>query len=290
MRGWTPLSGTRLVVCAPGPVLRAAVGLVCLLASLMLIVAAAADRGASATAAELGLRVTVIVRPRVDETGPAAAARAAEALAEVDGVAEARTLPAGEAEALVRPWTDGPLPEGLPLPLLVEVRLDEAAPASAVSLGRALADAGLDARIDAPDAWQEPVRRGALAVRAAALAAALAALAAAGAIGTACAGAGLTGARKDATALARLGAEPAWLMRRTALAAAWPTLAAAGAGAGAAVLAALVWWLLGAPGGGLTSPEQWLWALGPPAAAGAGAAAAGIRLAREVLGGGAGHG
>ena len=53
-----------------------------------------------------------------------------------------RLLDAGKtAEALLRPWVgDAVLPD-LPIPYLVTVRLDPAAPASAVTLGRAMAEA-----------------------------------------------------------------------------------------------------------------------------------------------------
>ena len=213
MRGWKALRGADLIRPGTWPWSALGTAMVCLLAALTLIGAGAADRGASGAAAELGLTVTVVVRPRVDETGPAAAARAAEALAQVDGVAEARSLPQAEAEALLRRWTDAPLPPGLPLPMLVEARLEPAAPASAVSLGRALADAGLDARVDAPDAWQGPLRRGALILRAVVLALGAVALIAAAAAGAAGAGAALTRGRAELEALARLGAEPAWLTR-----------------------------------------------------------------------------
>jgi cell division transport system permease protein len=60
-------------------------------------------------------------------------------------VTEAEAMDRKTAEALLRPWLgDAVLPD-LPLPHLVTVRLDADAPASAVSLSRALAQAGLDA-------------------------------------------------------------------------------------------------------------------------------------------------
>ena len=79
------------------------------------------------------------------ERQKAAAARAAETLAGVDGVEEAAALDRKAAEDLLRPWLgDAVLPD-LPLPFLVAVRLNPEAPASALTLSRALAEAGLDA-------------------------------------------------------------------------------------------------------------------------------------------------
>ncbi len=101
------------------------------------------------------------VRPRVDETGPTAAARAAETLAGVKGVAEAEAMDRKAAESLLRPWVgEAALPD-LPLPYLVTVRLDPQAPASAPTLSRALAEAGLDATVDDHSLWRGEVERSA---------------------------------------------------------------------------------------------------------------------------------
>ena len=79
MKGWTEFRGTSLL---RAPVRRAsgvAIGLAALLACLALLGAVAADRGASGWTAGVARELTIGVRPRVDETGPTAAARAAEA-------------------------------------------------------------------------------------------------------------------------------------------------------------------------------------------------------------------
>ena len=85
------------------------------------------------------------------------------------------------AEALLRPWVgDAVLPD-LPLPYLVTVRLDRAAPASAVSLSRALAEAGVDATVDDHSLWRREVERAAALITALAVAAFLLTAGAAGA-------------------------------------------------------------------------------------------------------------
>lgn len=143
------------------PWLVSLIAVLCLLACLAAVGAAAADRAAHGWARRLGAEATVQVRPRVGETGAEAAARAAETLAGVKGVTEAQAMDRKTAEALLRPWVgDAVLPD-LPIPYLVTVRLDRAAPASAVTLGRALAEAGLDASVDDHSLWRGEVERSA---------------------------------------------------------------------------------------------------------------------------------
>ena len=137
------------------------IAVLCFLASIAAVGALAADRAAHGWARQLRAEATVQVRPRVDETGPTAAARAAETLAGVKGVAEAEAMDRKAAEALLRPWVgEAALPD-LPLPYLVTVRLDPKAPASAPTLSRALAEAGLDATVDDHSLWRGEVERSA---------------------------------------------------------------------------------------------------------------------------------
>ena len=141
--------------------LMVVVAVLCFLASITAVGALAADRAAHGWAHQLRGEATVQVRPRVDETGPTAAARAAETLAGVKGVAEAEAMDRKAAEALLRPWVgEAALPD-LPLPYLVTVRLDPKAPASAPTLSRALAEAGLDATVDDHRRWRGEVERSA---------------------------------------------------------------------------------------------------------------------------------
>lgn len=137
------------------------IAVLCFLACLAAVGAVSADRAAHGWARELRSEATVQVRPRVGETGAEAAARAAQTLAGVEGVSEAEAMDRETAEALLRPWIgDAVLPD-LPIPYLVTVRLDRTAPASAVTLGRALAEAGLDATVDDHGLWRGEVERSA---------------------------------------------------------------------------------------------------------------------------------
>ncbi|MFS0710820.1 cell division protein FtsX [Brevundimonas phoenicis] len=137
------------------------IAVLCFLASIAAVGAMAADRAAHGWAGRLRAEVTVQVRPRVDETGPAAAARAAEVLAGVKGVSEAEALDRKAAETLLRPWVGEAVLPDLPLPYLVTARLDAEAPAGAPTLSRALAEAGLDATVDDHSLWRGEVERSA---------------------------------------------------------------------------------------------------------------------------------
>jgi len=137
------------------------IAVLCFLACLSAVGAICADRAAHGWARELRSEATVQVRPRVGETGAEAAARAAQTLAGVEGVEEAEAMDRESAEALLRPWVgDAVLPD-LPIPYMVTVRLERAAPAGAVTLSRALAEAGLDATVDDHSLWRGEVERSA---------------------------------------------------------------------------------------------------------------------------------
>jgi cell division transport system permease protein len=153
------------------PWLFSLITVLCFLACLSAVGAAAADRAAHGWARQLRAEATVQVRPRVGETGAEAAARAAETLSGVQGVSEAEAMDRKTAETLLRPWLgDAVLPD-LPLPHLVTVRLDRDGPASAVTLRRALASAGVDATVDDHSLWRGEVERSAALITVLALAA-----------------------------------------------------------------------------------------------------------------------
>jgi len=151
---------------ARDPALILVIAALCFLACLTAMGVIAADRAARGWAGQLSGEATVIVRAQGGETPDAAAARAAEALAGVKGVTEARALEREKAYDLIRPWLGdvGDL-EDLPVPRLVAVTLDRAAPAQAAALRQALAARGLDAVVDDHSVWIKDIRRSAGVVR-----------------------------------------------------------------------------------------------------------------------------
>jgi cell division transport system permease protein len=240
------------------PWLAAVIAVLCFLACLSAVGALAADRAAHGWARALGAEATVQVRPRVGETGDAAAARAAETLAGVTGVDEAEAMDRKAAEDLLRPWVgDAVLPD-LPLPHLVTVRLNRDAPASAVTLSRALAQAGVDASVDDHSLWRGEAERSAGLIT---VLAALAFLLTAGAAGAAVAYATRAGMAAQATVIETLSLNGASDGRIAGLFQRRYGLLAAGAGAAGALAAMLASSLLRLLGGsdGLTPalPVAW---------------------------------
>lgn len=240
------------------PWLAAVIAVLCFLACLSAVGALAADRAAHGWARALGAEATVQVRPRVGETGDAAAARAAETLAGVTGVDEAEAMDRKAAEDLLRPWVgDAVLPD-LPLPHLVTVRLNRDAPASAVTLSRALARAGVDATVDDHSLWRGEAERSAGLIT---VLAALAFLLTAGAAGAAVAYATRAGMAAQATVIETLSLNGASDGRIAGLFQRRYGLLAAGAGAAGALVAMLASSLLRLLGGsdGLTPalPVAW---------------------------------
>jgi len=146
------------------------VAVLCFLACLTVFAAIAGDRAAQGWRQDLAASATVQVRPSGRETPSEAAARAAEVLAGVRGVVEAKVLDRAEAERLLEPWLGrGNIPEDLPLPRLVTIDLDPTAPAPPEALRAALRTAGVDADLDDHSRWTTEVERAGLVVRTAAL-------------------------------------------------------------------------------------------------------------------------
>ena len=238
--------------------LAGVIAVLCLVACLAGLGALAAERAAGGWARELRGEATVQVRPGVGETGDAAAARAAEALAGVAGVEEAAALDRATAERLLAPWMGEAALEDIPLPHLVAVRLDADAPASALVLGRALAEAGVDATVDDHSLWRGEVERSAAVVT---LLAVLAFAAVAGATGAAivhAVRAGVEARRSVIETLSLSGATDAaiaWLFQRR-----FALLALIGGTAGTGValaLAALLRFLGGGEGLSPALPLAW---------------------------------
>jgi cell division transport system permease protein len=160
------------------------IAVLCFFACLTCLAAIAGDRAAGGWSAQLEGSATVLVRPRDGQSADAAAATAAEALSGVRGVAEARALEKDRTEALLKPWIGkDALTDDLPIPRLVTLELDPAAPASAADIDKALKAAGVDATVDDHSLWIGDILRAGAWTRAAAIGVfALTALAAAAVI------------------------------------------------------------------------------------------------------------
>ncbi|MBX9615702.1 MAG: ABC transporter permease [Caulobacteraceae bacterium] len=238
--------------------LGAVIAVLCFLACLAAAGTVAADRAAQGWARELRSEATVQVRPRVGETGATAAGRAAETLAGVDGVAEAVAMDRKTAEDLLRPWLGAVALDDLPVPFLVTVRLDPVAPASGLTLSRALAEAGMDATVDDHALWRGDVERSAATITLLGLAAFLATVFAAAAAIVYATRAGVEARRSVIETLSLSGATDAsiaWLFQRR-----FALLAFSAGAAGTAVAIVLVAGLRGLGGmDGLSPALPLMW-------------------------------
>lgn len=263
------------------------VATLCFLACLTALSVLAANRAARGWTDQLTGEATVIVRPKGNQTPDGAAARAAETLAGVPGVAEARALEKEKAEALVEPWL-GDLEDlgDLPVPRLVAVTLDPKAPATAATLDRALRAQGLDAVVDDHSVWMADIKRGARIAQGFGIGVFLLIAGAAGAVIAFATRAGLAARREVVEVLHLSGAEDSFIARlfqaRFARMAAQAGLFGAGA---AAIIGALL--RLAGGGEGLTPvlPIRWidLLAVLPAPLAAAAVAAVAARLTAQAL-------
>ena len=138
------------------------VAVLCFLACMTALGVVAADRAAKGWADQLVGEATVIVRPKGNESPDAAAARAAETLAGLPGVTEARALERDKAYDLIKPSLgDVADLEDLPVPRLVAVELDHKAAPSVEVLDGALKAQGLDATVDDHSLWIKDIKRSA---------------------------------------------------------------------------------------------------------------------------------
>jgi cell division transport system permease protein len=131
------------------------------LAVLAICLGLAAGRMAEGWTAELAGVATVRVPPGPDDTGVRATLRVLET---TPGVAGTRVLSEAELAALIAPWLGEGLPAGaLPVPRLIEVRMDGDGPDPA-SLRARLAAEVPGAVYDDHERWRAPIVRAAGAV------------------------------------------------------------------------------------------------------------------------------
>jgi cell division transport system permease protein len=136
------------------------IAVLCFFACVTAVAALAAGRAASGWTSQLQDSATVLVRPKGGESADGAAARAAETLADVKGVSEARALEKDKAAALLEPWLGkGILADDLPMPRLVTLDLDPEHPPSAADLQNALKAKDVDATVDDHSLWVRDIVR-----------------------------------------------------------------------------------------------------------------------------------
>ncbi len=246
---------------ARDPALIFVIAVLCFLACLTALGVIAGDRAAHGWAGQLRGEATVIVRARGGETPDAAAARAAEVLAGVAGVSEARALEKEKAYELIRPWLGDVAADldDLPVPRLVAVGLDRRKPATAATLSAALKGQGLDAVVDDHSVWIKDIKHAAGVVRWTAVVIFLLIASAAGAVVAYATRAGLAARRDVVEVLHLAGAEDAQIANLFELRFARVAAVAGAAGAAAAAILGGILRLIGG-GQGITPalPIAWI--------------------------------
>lgn len=189
--------------------------IICALACLSLLGSRAAFRAADNWTAALSGSMTIRLITPDDPTASAAALHTAEAvLRQQPGVRHATAIDKNRASDLLSPWFGhGALPDDLPLPSLVEVEVNPAAPPSPARLDHALRAAGLDPQIDDHQRWAGSVNDAAGALRFGALGVLGLLAAAAAATVSFAARAGLEARRDIVEALHLVGAQDRYISR-----------------------------------------------------------------------------
>lgn len=104
--------------------------------------------------------LTVQIRPADGRIASEDAETAAHLIGDMPGVLSAEARTRADSEALLEPWFGtGGLPEDLPVPLLVDVRLDDAGVLDVEDIRETLSEAGIAADVDDHGRWSAAVAR-----------------------------------------------------------------------------------------------------------------------------------
>ncbi len=182
------------------------VAILVFLACLAGLAARTAWRAADEWTAALESSATAQIVSDSAEAADTDADAAADLLSRLDGVAEARVLPASESEALLAPWFGSDLPDELPAPRLIALTLDPDAPPQIEAMEAALAAEGIVAVIDDHSRWEADIARAGRAAQGLSLAVVALLAGAAGAVSVFAAQAGLAARREVIEALRVAGA------------------------------------------------------------------------------------
>lgn len=181
------------------------------LATLTLLTVACGYRAAAGWHNNLDGAITVQIKPgsSADQTS-----QAKTILAALPPVSTVTVLPPEHSKDLLKPWLgDAPLPEDLPLPILLDVKLR---PDQDLDIKRTIAllsDAGIRADIDDHSRWDKQIKRTTAAARAISFLALGLIILASVSASVFATRAGLTGQRRLMDVLHQVGAPPAYIAR-----------------------------------------------------------------------------
>ena len=181
------------------------------LATLTLLASASGYRAAAGWQSDLAGSVTVQVKPNggFDE-----AATARDILLQSSAVKSVTILPMEHSQALLTPWLgDTPLPDDLPLPTLLDVRLHKGQTLDSTQAGAALTAANIRADIDDHRQWDTQIKRTTRAAKAISLTALVLIMTASITAAIFATRAAITGQRRLIDVLHQVGAPPHYTAR-----------------------------------------------------------------------------
>lgn len=220
------------------------------LATLTLLAVASGYRAAAGWHDNLDGTVTVQVKPSND-TGEAQQAK--NILAGLAPVRTVTILPPEHSKELLRPWLgDAPLPDDLPLPILLDVKLNAGQTLDIKSTISLLSAAGIRADIDDHSQWDKQIKRTTGAARLLSLLALALIIIASIAASIFATRAGLTGQRRLMDVLQQVGAPPNYTARLLSARFALSGFKAGAIGALAALLISVLVGLLFSTSGGFS--------------------------------------
>lgn len=160
---------TRSVMPAAGSTglsLVLVVAAMCFLASLALGAALTVGRASAEWTRDLSGALTVELKPSPAKSREARTKAVLDVLAATEGIVSVRALSDADIEALLEPWLGkGNVAADLPLPRLIDVRIDPASPPDLDALGARIAAAAPGARLDTHRHWQVELARAARAAQ-----------------------------------------------------------------------------------------------------------------------------
>lgn len=156
---------TRSVMPAAGATglsLVLVIAAMCFLASLALGAALSVDRVASDWTSDLAGALTVQIKPSPDTSPEEQIDAVMAVLDRTPGILSAAALSRTETEALLEPWLGvGNVTADLPLPRLVDIRIDASIPPDIAALAADIATAAPGATLDTHRQWRAELRRAA---------------------------------------------------------------------------------------------------------------------------------
>jgi len=226
------------------------------LATLTLLATASGYRAAASWSHNLQGKLTVQIKPAIegaDSVNPGEAERAKTILSKLEPVALVTILPPEYSKSLLEPWLgDVALPEDLPLPILLDVRLHGGQTLDTKQVVAILSGVGIRADIDDHSQWDEEIKRTISAARVLSYLALGLIIIASIAASIFATRAGLTSQRRLMDVLHQVGAPPSYTARLLSTRFATSGFKAGGIGALAALLVSVFVGMMFSTSGGFS--------------------------------------